>query len=764
MKHSLGNRSHRGALALLPLAFAGQIALSGVSEAATVDYNGKKLDIALPGETIPNQIVVVAKTADAKRQLGSFSAKFGASVARNIPQAGMQAWQMKDAAAVRSAIAEINGTAGFHAYENPKMSILPPPEVLPQLQEIISQRTGRAKVLNFDRARANREGRSAASGNGSDQPQWSTNDVSVTNQWALWRINDPLAPAPSAAVKGIAIIDTGIDYRHPDLSGKVVSVWDYVGNDADAMDVQGHGTHCAGIAAAKANNTLGVRGISPNSKIYAYRVLDENGSGPFTDIIAAIYAAANNSSVTVLSLSLGGYVTESSSAYSDMKAAVDYAVTTKGKVLVAAAGNEYNNELYYYARYGYNYRPIPAWVPNSFTVGAITPTDSRAYFSNYDISNRSSPDGQATYSWNFVDIVAPGSGILSTTMNDGYEMWNGTSMATPLVAGAVARVWDKNPTWTASQVRDRLVATGKSLCSANGFPVCEKRLDIHAALGGTVAGGFVGRVLDGESGQPLEGVKVDAVSGSTVAATATTSRAGYYLLPSVPSNTAGYGLRLSRSGYVTVFSPNLGNRPTGTLQSVVDLPIVPLRAATSTDENWRIVASWRHGEPGLDYYNVGYYNAGYSTYYPFTYYHAPGLEANAYLRTSDGYTKISWRNTGSLTTEPMARFMHDSYKSTPLEAHVIRDKQAGTYNYWISVDPSDYGWGAIKYGLGTTANPSIPTLPMVWVYKGNTLVKTISAASATRDGTGTKYWNVLNLTDSTTAPVVVINKVTDTLP
>lgn len=761
MKHYLTIRSHRGALALLSLAFAGQIAFSGESLAATVEYNGKKLDIALPGETIPNQIIVVAKSADAKRRLGNLSAKFEASVARNIPQAGMQAWQLKDAAAVRRAIAEINGTPGFHAYENPKMSILPPPAVVPQLQQLIHQRAGKGTLL--DKGRVDAAKRPSVPTDGTVQPQYTTNDVSVTNQWALWRVNDTLAAAPSTAVKGIAIIDTGIDYRHPDLSGKVVSVWDYVDNDSNAMDVDGHGTHCAGIAAAKANNTLGVRGISPNSKIYAYRVLDEFGSGSYADIIAAIYAAANNSNVHVLSLSLGGYVLPNSASYTDMKTAVDYAVTTKGKILVAAAGNEYNDDLYYYAWTGYNYRPVPAWIPGSFTVGATTPTDSRASFSNYDITNRASPDATVTYNWNFVDIVAPGQDILSTTMNDGYEMWSGTSMATPLVAGAAARLWDKNPTWTASQVRDRLVATGKSLCSANGFPACEKRLDIHAALGGTVAGGFIGRVLDGESGQPLEGVKVEAVASSTVAATTTSSRAGYYLLPSLASNTAGYSLRLSKSGYVTIASPNLGNRPSATMQPVVDLPIVPSRGTTTADENWRIVTTWKQVDPGQDYYYFGYYFAGFSDYFPFTTYHAPGLEANAYLRTADGYT-ISWWDRGSLTTEPMVRFMHDSYGSTPLESHVVRDKRVGTYSYWLDVRADDAAWGAIRYGLGTTANPSIPTSPMVWVYKGNSLMKTVSAATASRDGTGTKYWNVLKITDSTTAPVTVVNKVTDTLP
>lgn len=590
--------------------------------------------------------------------------------------------------------------------------------------------------------------------------QWSSNDPAVSSQWALWRVNEPLADAPPAGVKGIAIIDTGVDYNHSDLVGKVVSVKDYVDNDNDAMDVQGHGTHCAGIAAAKANNGNGIRGASPNSTIYAYRVLDEYGSGSFVDVIAAIRAAADNAKVGVLSLSLSGYAIEGSDAYNDIKAAVDYAVTTKGKILVAAAGNEMNNDLYYYQWYGHNYRIVPAWAPNSFTVAATTETDSRAYFSNYDIK-RASPDGSTTYNWNFVDIAAPGTNILSTTMGDGYERWSGTSMATPLVAGAAARVWDKNTAWTAAQVRSQLVNTGTTLGVANGFPLAEKRLDMYKALGGRLAGGFIGRVLNGESGAPLTGVKVDAMKGTTVAATVYSNKAGYYTLPNLSSYTLGYKLRLSKSGFATRTTPSVGNRPAGTLRSVTDQPIAPSRASTTADENWRIIAAWRHMNPGVDYYIQGYDNGYFSTYFPFTYYHAAGLEANAYLKAPSGQT-FYWRNLGSLNSAPYTKYIHDSWNDEiPLESHVIREQETGTYKYWLRIDPNDYGWGSIKYGLGTTANPSYPSYPVVLVYKGNTLVKTINASSATRDGVGTKYWNVLTLTGNT---VTVINRVTDTAP
>lgn len=760
MKTSEIGLMRRGAYLATVLGFALMSSVPAVL-AEMVEYQGKQIDIATPGETIPGQIVVVAETPQAQQVLKGLAGKMGATVKRDVAEAGMQLWQLGRADAAKATLAKINGMPGFHAYESPKMSISPPPGAMRQLMKDrpggpATQVWSEEKGMPTDQEPSNWGGvRSEDVG-----VMWTSNDVSVSNQWALWRVNEPLAAAPPTATKGIAIIDTGVDYTHPDLAGKVVSVWDYVDNDADAMDVYGHGTHCAGIAAAKANNTVGIRGASPNSKIYAYRVLNEYGSGSFVDIIAAIRKAADNASIGVLSLSLGGYVLEGSSAYNDMMAAVNYAVSTKGKILVAAAGNEENDYLYYYQWSGYNYRVVPGWVPNSFTVGASTETDSRAEFSNYDVTNRASPDGTTTYNWNFVDIVAPGTNILSTTMGDGYERWSGTSMATPLVAGAAARVWDTYTTLTGAQVRARLTTYGTSLGAANGFPSAEKRLDMYKALGGTLAGGFIGRVLHGELGQTLENVKVEAMKGSTVAATALTNRAGYYILPSLASYTSGYTLRLSKSGFVTRTTPSVGDRPAGSLKSVSDQPIAPSRATTTADENWRIIVSWTHGDPGYDFWVNGYWWSGFYDYFPYTWYHSAGLEANAYLKTPSG-TTIYWGYKGSLTSTPYAQFMHDSYAATPIETHVIRDQASGTYKYWLRVDPDDYGWGAIKYGLGTTANPSYPSYPVVLVYKGNTLMKTIYASAATRSGTGTKYWNVLTLNGNT---VTSINQITDTLP
>jgi Subtilase family/Carboxypeptidase regulatory-like domain len=571
-------------------------------------------------------------------------------------------------------------------------------------------------------------------------------------------VNEPLTGTPPAGVNDGNAGDTGVDYTHPELAGKVFKGRDYVGRgDLDPMDLNGQGTHLAGIAAAKANNG-GIRGISPNSKIYAYRVLDANGYGSFANIVAAIYSAANNPEVRVLSLSLGGYAPLGSPAYNDMKAAVDYAVVTKGKIVVAAAGNGFNDDIYHHKWSGSSYRPIPASIPNAFTVGATTETDSRVSYSNYDLLNGTSYDGTTTYSWNFVDIVAPGTNILSSTLGDSYQRWSGTSMAAALVAGAAARVWDANPFLTQAQVRSKLLVSGVTLSTTEGFPLAEKRLDLFKALGGIFTGGFRGRILHGETGQPLDGVQVEAMAGDTVAGTVYSDAEGMFVLPDLPSHTPGYTLRLSRSGFVTRTSDNFGNRPAEALTSLPGQVVLPSRPTTDTNENWRIVMSWTHQDPGSDFFVLPSLfitplgGDDPSPWSPFLARHAAGLHGNANLLLPNGYS-LDWTQSGSLDAYPYARVM-DVSPGIPVASVVIADQMPGTYKFYF--DFNMWGWGSIKYDLGTAANPSIPSYPVVYVYKGDTFKAVIRSTSATCVGTGAEYWNVLTLNGDT---VTVINQI-----
>ena len=208
----------------------------------------------------------------------------------------------------------------------------------------------------------------------------------------------------SAAVT-IAIVDTGVDLGHPDLSAKIVSGYDFVNNDATAQDDNGHGTHVAGIAAAITNNGTGVAGVSWGARIMPVKVLDASGNGTFANVAAGMVLAADRGA-QVINLSLGG-----TSGSAVLQSAVDYAYG-KGAVIVAAAGNTGAGAVLYPARY-----------PHVIAVAATDNTNTRAGFSNYGPQ---------------VALAAPGVLIYSTRPGGTYGYLSGTSMSTPFVSGLAA--------------------------------------------------------------------------------------------------------------------------------------------------------------------------------------------------------------------------------------------------------------------------------------------------------------------------------------
>ncbi|RJP59693.1 MAG: hypothetical protein C4541_05560 [Candidatus Auribacter fodinae] len=247
----------------------------------------------------------------------------------------------------------------------------------------------------------------------------------------------------------IAIIDTGIDYLHPDLGGgigpsyKVIGGYDFINEDDDPMDDNGHGTHCAGIAAA--NGTL--QGIAPNAKLIAYKVLNTEGNGIFSDIIAALERAADpdedpltDDQVDIVSISIGG----SGTPDDPISLAVDNAMD-QGILCVIAAGNEGD----YYSI------TSPGCARKALTVGAV---DSDSYIAAF--SSRG-PTREATVIK--PDLTAPGVGIYSTLPDGTFGYKSGTSMATPFVSGASALVLQMHPSLTSFELKNLLKSTAANI-------------------------------------------------------------------------------------------------------------------------------------------------------------------------------------------------------------------------------------------------------------------------------------------------------------
>lgn len=269
----------------------------------------------------------------------------------------------------------------------------------------------------------------------------SIEDAYYSEQWGLDRIQAPKAweEASGSSKVTVAVIDTGVDYTHPDLAGRVDTAndIDYVNGDKDARDDQGHGTHVAGIIAAKLD-TQGIAGVTgeQNVKILPLKALDDNGEGDLYDIATAIMDAADLGA-DVINLSLGAELEDGQDAPQTLTDAIDYAME-KGSLVVAAAGNDAANADRY----------VPASIPGVVTVSAVDTGLGLADFSNYGSS---------------VDVAAPGVDILSTYPGGRYAYASGTSQAAPFVSGVAALLKANEPDLTVKQLTNRLLETADDL-------------------------------------------------------------------------------------------------------------------------------------------------------------------------------------------------------------------------------------------------------------------------------------------------------------
>jgi len=259
------------------------------------------------------------------------------------------------------------------------------------------------------------------------------NDPLLAEQWGWYRIDADRAYESGVSGSGVivAVLDSGVNSSHPDLSGKIIEGWNYVDNNDDVMDEDGHGTMVAGIIAAMANNSIGIAGVASNVSIMPLKVLSSSG-GSWTDLDKAILKAAH-SGARIITMSLGGEYSRPSMA---IEAAINHAYQD-GCLLVAAAGNDNNSEPFY-----------PAACENVIAVAAIDQVSIKAAFSNYG---------------EYIDFCAPGVNILTTSKDGNYVYGSGTSFAAPFVTGVICLMVSQYPQLTNEQVITTLRAEAEDL-------------------------------------------------------------------------------------------------------------------------------------------------------------------------------------------------------------------------------------------------------------------------------------------------------------
>jgi len=291
----------------------------------------------------------------------------------------------------------------------------------------------------------------------------SANDPGLRRQWGLAKIGAPRAWDVETGVGKsvtIAVLDTGVDLRHPDLRGRVVNGPNVAYGTDDSQDDESHGTHVAGIAAAATNNRVGVAGVSWGATVLAIKVLGKNGAGTSCDIAVGIIEAADRGA-DVINMSLGGAFP----CPAAFRAAVAYA-EQKGALVVASSGND-----------GFFASPqsSPANCPGVLGVGATDIRDEPSTFTTFGST---------------VDVAAPGSEILSTYFDpkkniSTYATQSGTSMSAPFVSGLAALLKARHPEWAPAQIAARIVATADDLGPAGRDDFYGAgRINAARALGG----------------------------------------------------------------------------------------------------------------------------------------------------------------------------------------------------------------------------------------------------------------------------------------
>lgn len=264
------------------------------------------------------------------------------------------------------------------------------------------------------------------------------NDPLIWRQWALLRVHAWKAWDSDIGVANpvtVGVLDTGVDAQHPDLRGRVLAGFDFVDGDSDASDEQFHGTAVSSIIAANTDDHVGMAGVSWGAQILPVRVLGASGAGTDCTIIAGLVWSSDKAKILNLSLGAPAICGDL------MQQAIDY-TNNKGALVVVAAGNDGAKG---------NPQVEPGDCSGVLTVAATDVRDMPAKFSEHGPQ---------------VAISAPGVNVVAAYRSPKGLIWgyfSGTSMAAPMVAGVAALVWAKHPTWTAAQVRARLIASAVDL-------------------------------------------------------------------------------------------------------------------------------------------------------------------------------------------------------------------------------------------------------------------------------------------------------------
>ncbi|NLV27995.1 MAG: S8 family serine peptidase [Methanomicrobiales archaeon] len=481
---------------VVKLLFLTGFLLSGVScNVFGDDHNEPLGDTQGSGQTasyVPGEVIVKYKdgtvAALAAEGTGPVALEsLGAEVAADFSSDGLanlQALDISGPLSVKDAILELEQSP-YVAYAEPNYIIS---LSLPDVEPAETDEPGEISALSYP------------------------NDPKYSDQWGLLNTGQSggKSGADISAAKGweitkgsrsvvVAVIDTGVDHSHPDLAANIwtnpgeipgngidddgngyiddVHGYDFINNDNDPMDDNGHGTHCAGVIGAIGNNGVGIAGLNWNVQIMPLKFLRADGNGDTAASLNAI-AYAKRMGADVISCSWGG--TAKSQALGD-------AIASTNVLFACAAGNAgSNNDATPHYPSGFD-------SPHIISVAASNANDGIPSFSNYGVTT--------------VDVAAPGDAIMSTypsALGYQYVKMKGTSMATPHVAGLAALLLSKDPSLSPTALKSKIMESVDKLSAFSGKIISGGRINVNTALGGSGGGSSGVVALPGQSNAPKD--------------------------------------------------------------------------------------------------------------------------------------------------------------------------------------------------------------------------------------------------------------------
>ncbi len=406
---------------------------------------------------VPDEVIVKLRPGIASSEVRNLQDKLNASVIDSTKTLGIELWEM-DGMSVEEAIA-IYGRDPAVEYIEPNTTVFAT-ETFPN-DPSFEQLWG----LN----------NTGQTGGVPDA------DIDAPEAWDIQTGNDVV----------IGVIDSGVDYTHPDLQDNIWTNpgeipddgidndgngfvddfygYDFVNEDGDPFDDESHGTHVSGTIAAQGNNGIGVTGVNWDAQIMGIKFLDEFNSGTTFDAIEAVeYSIMMGVDLTNNSWGGGGF---SQGLYDAIAAAGD-----AGQLFIAAAGNDgLDNDIFPHYPASYD-------LDNIISVAATDDNDQLAEFLF----------GGSNFGATSVDLGAPGKDILSTVPGDGYAVFSGTSMAAPHVSGVASLLLSEFPGLSPQEVKERILETVDLIPALEGITVSEGRLNAFNALFAPDAGGIEG--------------------------------------------------------------------------------------------------------------------------------------------------------------------------------------------------------------------------------------------------------------------------------